>query len=63
MTLSTVIKREPVREVILAFDWSGAAERAFADVRLPDGSIVRRVDQKVHEQAPKNAAKALRKAT
>jgi hypothetical protein len=30
---------------------------------LPDGSIVSRVDQKVHEQALENAAKALRNAS
>ena len=32
----------------------------FSDIRLPDGTIIRRVDETVHKRALSNAAKALK---
>ncbi|MBB4291538.1 hypothetical protein GGE16_003608 [Rhizobium leguminosarum] len=32
----------------------------FSDIRLPDGTIVRRVDETVHKRALSNAARALK---
>ncbi|SCB61426.1 hypothetical protein GA0061105_11815 [Rhizobium aethiopicum] len=32
----------------------------FSDIRLPDGTIIRRVDETVHQRALANAAKALK---
>jgi hypothetical protein len=61
------IRREPRAKnrsnVVYTLDSTGNATQVFSDTRLPDGSIVRKVDAKVHEQALKNAAKALRKAS
>ncbi|MBX5000516.1 hypothetical protein [Rhizobium lentis] len=33
---------------------------AFSDIRLPDGTIIRRVDETIHKRALSNAAKALK---
>ena len=35
-----------------------AGRGVFSDVEMPDGTIIRRVDQSVHEQALKAASKA-----
>ncbi|EJZ20752.1 hypothetical protein NE852_21930 [Rhizobium sp. Pop5] len=32
----------------------------FSDIRLPDGTIIRRVDETIHKRALSNAAKALK---
>ncbi|OWV71254.1 hypothetical protein ATY77_12005 [Rhizobium sp. R634] len=32
----------------------------FSDIRLPDGTIIRRVDVAIHKRALSNAAKALK---
>ncbi|ACI57240.1 hypothetical protein GGI64_003204 [Rhizobium leguminosarum] len=32
----------------------------FSDIRLPDGTIIRRVDEAIHKRALSNAAKALK---
>ncbi|EJC81923.1 hypothetical protein Rleg4DRAFT_3613 [Rhizobium leguminosarum bv. trifolii WSM2297] len=32
----------------------------FSDIRLPDGTIIRRVDEIIHKRALSNAAKALK---
>ncbi|MBB4479685.1 hypothetical protein [Rhizobium etli] len=31
----------------------------FSDIRLPDGTIIRRVDETIHRRALSNAARAL----
>jgi hypothetical protein len=31
---------------------------AFSDVKLPDGTVIRRVDESVHKRALSNAARA-----
>ncbi|WP_042117679.1 hypothetical protein [Rhizobium etli] len=33
---------------------------SFSDIRLPDGTIIRRVDEALHKRALSNAAKALK---
>lgn len=37
-----------------------AGRATFSDVKLPDGTIVRRVDESVHKRALSNAARAYR---
>lgn len=32
----------------------------FSDIRLPDGTIIRRVDETIHKRALSNAIKALK---
>jgi len=32
----------------------------FSDIRLPDGTIIRRVDETIHKRALSNAAKAMK---
>jgi|GEM_PF-2085377 len=50
-------------KVVYPLDSTGDAKQVFSDIRLPDGSIVRKVDARVHEQALQNAAAAMRKAS
>lgn len=48
-------KRKP--DLVYSLKPSKPGRGVFSDVRLPDGTIIRRVDQAVHERALKAAAK------
>lgn len=59
--MATKSDKSRTREtVIYTLQPSKAGRATFSDVRLPNGTIIRRVDESVHRRALRNVARAAR---
>lgn len=59
--MKTMQKQGKKDKIVYSLRPSKPGQATFSDVRLPDGTIIRRVDESVHQRALENAARAFRK--
>ncbi len=58
--MKTIKKASAEEHVVYSMRSAKEGQSAFSDVRLPNGTIIRRVNEAVHKRALANAAKAFK---
>lgn len=52
--------KSPAKKVVYTLKPSKTGQSTFSDVKLPDGTTIRRVDESVHRRALGNVSRAFR---